>query len=67
MGRVIGFMIKFIAAVLAMGICAMMEDFLQNPHDILFKIFSFIVFFILFTLIASTLEIIYRQFFKKAN
>jgi len=66
MGRVIGFMIKFIAAVLAMGICAVMEDFLQNPHDILFKIFSFIVFIVLFSLIVSVLEIIYRQFFKKS-
>lgn len=67
MNRVIVFLIRIVAMVLTLIICAMMEDALHNPRDMLFKVFHSIVFLIIFGTIASVLEFIYERFFKKAN
>ncbi|MBP2642156.1 MAG: hypothetical protein H6Q67_43 [Firmicutes bacterium] len=65
--RTVKYIIGITAAVLTTCICSMLEDFLQNPQDIPFRIFRFIIFFILFIMIASALDFIIRLLFKKAK
>ncbi|MBP2660053.1 MAG: hypothetical protein H6Q69_3085 [Firmicutes bacterium] len=67
MNRAIKFIIGFVAMIITLIICAMMEDALHNPKEMLFKVFDSIIFLIIFGTIASVFEFIYGRFFKKSN
>lgn len=62
MNRIIKFIIGSVTGIITAIICMMMEDALHNPDDMSFKVFRFIVFFILFSIIAGVIEFIYRRF-----